>query len=269
VQVHQTEKKIAKNMAGEPRTPAALGKAIKQSLHEDVLAAWDMYFFGNKKRTWKGIEAAARTMHRRASFDCQVRGLADQAEIEAAANAVLLIVSQISGPAWRDRKKREKAWDEIGFCRLCWRLCASGTSTSRRPPLCDHHKPRTPEYQRHQRLKARLPPALVKVREAVRKAGGHESLKRNIPDNMLNALPHLSLHAQKSNVDPQSLPSLLNLLMLEDVEDPCSKISETVDKWKDGGEWAMGTLIHAEAWLSLLSEKKHGGSRPGAGRPKK
>lgn len=177
----------------------------------------------------------------------------------------------MTGSSWCDRRGNEQAWCKIDFCRLCWRLCAAGGSTSRRRPLCDHHKPRTKEYQKHERLKERFPDSIREVKQAFRNAGGYKTtLKTKIPDNILKALPCVSLYAREAGVDPQSLPNLLDLLMLEGLEDPEGKrkIKAEVDKWKDGGEWVLGTLTYAEAWLSLIYKTKHGGRRPGSGRKK-
>jgi hypothetical protein len=234
-----------------------------------VQIAWKRYFFGAKKRTWKGIESAARSMHRSASFDSQVLKVAPEREIMAAANAILLALPQISGPTWRDRKKREQEWAQIDFCPLCWRLAPSGASTDRRPPLCEKHKPRTAEYQRHSRLKSGLPTALTNAKKALRVAGGIEAVGADLPPEILKALPHVTHHAAAADIDPTDLNALLRLL-LQDVEDsPDKKIESIVQEWAQGGEWAAGTLIHAEAWLALAAKRKHGGKRPGAGRPRK
>jgi len=269
--IYKIENAIMSKMAELPRTPSGLCVAIDAALppESQTALAWRRYCQGPQKRTWKGIEAAAKAMAVRANFDAHVLEIAAEKDLLESANAILLALPQISGPAWRDREKREQKWAQIDFCALCWRLTAAGATTIRRPPLCEKHKPRTPEYQRQTRLKTALPAALVAVKEALKGAGGVEAVRKNLPPEILKAFPHITREARAAEIDPAVLPDLLKLL-LQDVEDSNDgKIRSKTEEWSYGGEWAAGTLLYAEAWLGLAEKRKHGGRRSGAGRPKK
>jgi hypothetical protein len=270
METYKIEKAIMSKMAELPRTPSGLCVAIDAAFppESQVAVAWKRYCHGPKKRIWKGIEAAAKAMAARANFDAHVLEIATEKNLLAVANAILLALPQISGPAWRDRRKRGEEWAQIDFCDRCWRLAPAGATTNRRPPLCEKHKPRTPEYQRQSRLKTGLPAALAAVKEALAIGGGLQAVKPLLPAEVLDALPHLNQHAKAGGINPAVLPDLLKLL-LQDVKDsPDGKIRSKTEEWSRGGEWAAGTLIHAEAWLALAATRSHGGKRPRAGRPK-
>lgn len=217
-----------------PRTPAGFAAAIEAVLPNDILSSWKRYFFGKKRRSWKGIEQAARAMAIGASFDDEVLQIAPKDVLAAAANAIYSVVPQMYGPVWRDRENRENEWARIDFCALCWRFAPSGGSvTSRRPPLCEHHKPRTAEYQKHKRLitnwsedkiasqisagGATTPwgEAFRVARSSLATVGGPRRISPKLSPEVLDSLTHVRDYVSSFGVDTSDLQELLRCLLLD------------------------------------------------------
>ena len=147
----------------KPLTPGEFRSAAKEIFPEEIYAVWDRYCFGKRKRSWVGIKTAAKQMHLHANFDDQVQKLGDVLIIQTAANTIFGILPEIQ----RSKKVWGK-WEELDFCRLCWRLTPSGNASIHRLPLCEKHKTliicdhvknegetfdkKNPEYRQHHRL---------------------------------------------------------------------------------------------------------------------
>lgn len=60
-------------------------------------------------------------------------------------------------------------------------------------------------------------------------------------------------------------PTLLLQALFPDVPDPEGKTAGAIPALAVDKDWLAGTLLHAEAWLTLQAQHKRGGSRRGRG----
>lgn len=249
----------------KPKSPAEFRESVKLVFPREVFVVWNMYCQGKLKRSWKGIETAARQMHLSDEDDTCKHKLADVSIIHTAANAILSILPEI-----RKAQKHDKIWSEVNFCRLCWRLGPAGDVLQNRPPLCEKHQVmeilddshgggikerKNPEYRKHKRLEQYFKDHYLKTKDRV---GFLCEWNQKVTESKF---PFLCKYLEGYSVDEGDLESILNILLL-DVSDPQKTIAGNIKEWlvsKDG--YIFGTFTYAEAWLSLLAEKSVGGDR--------
>lgn len=266
-------------------TPAALHKSICAELDNVCLglsSEWKMFCRGKDRRSWVGINSAARKLLEIPHETGNMHGLSDFT-IESITDSVWGVTQLFYN---RDYKHCENEWEDFDICKCCWRLAPKGALPDGQPAFCDLHNPRpqnrkgekwsNKEYQSHRRFLKYLPETLSRIKK-------HIPSKQFINSSLSvfelnpNIFPQLSTHIASNNLPQINLKETLLCLLL-DVPDIPEK--DNIDQIKGHIDALIGSqeeiltkikiysiLVHAEAWLEIKSTNRRGGKRKGAGRP--
>lgn len=236
--------------------PGTILQMFEKFLRDRALLAepWGEYFnldFWSRKPTWNALNSLAR-----------------HAPMPRQISSALLSVVHLCD-AWagwnrpkRDPEERTRKRESLACCDLCWRFAGG------KKPRCSYHRrSQRAEYLRMSRLKPMLHDEMVRIREKI--PFGLRPLTKENLKVWLTRLEHVKKYLRTSgadldNPDPQEIIDLLD----DDPSLPAIRAKEH-EKIAENPEQLAGTLIAADAWLSLLEARHWGGKREGAGRPKK
>ena len=176
-------------------------------------------------------------------------------------NGIGYAISIIKKP---HKKPKPTDWEKIFHCALCWRFTPARMGRH----LCTHHEPRDkyidrvrPEYKSALRMKGVLRKSFYKVKASMMNVRVPES-DSDFPSWLAHHLPRVAQHTKTANLSDI-------LVELDDKDDPHPARDKLHNTIIENRQQARSILILCEAWWMARETVKHGGRRPGAGRPRK
>ena len=269
-----------------PYTPDAFRKAVGEALPQGAVSLWERYLVDVKAKSWKGFSLAAKSAVESKSIFLSEYPQGSTV-IEDAINAIYGIIPAIALNTALKRSKSLEEWDAIGFCRLCWRLAPAGQSKVRRQPLCHFHDinkeiKESDEFNRpspsnlsNKKPKTNEEYVISEHKKFVRLSKLFKEERRKIVDSisdilffcqeLMDKLPYVSAYVKKLGGDISSIDDIVRILLLDIPEkaDPKGKIRDAAADIASNCEsgFLRGTLIYAEACLSVLAKHPYGGKR--------